>query len=70
MELSSFSEAQVAHVTQKLTSILWNLKFHYHDHKIPPLVSVLSNINPVYITPSYLSKIHFNIILLRISRFF
>jgi hypothetical protein len=28
----------------------------------PPLVSVLSQINPVHTTPSYLSKIHFNII--------
>jgi hypothetical protein len=34
----------------------------------PPLFLVLSQINPGYTTPAYLSKIHFNIILPPISR--
>jgi hypothetical protein len=41
---------------------LWNPRFHCRVHKSPPLVTPLSQINPVRTTPSYLSKIHFNII--------
>jgi hypothetical protein len=32
-------------------------------HKSPPLISILSQTNPLNITPSYFSKFHFNIIL-------
>jgi hypothetical protein len=61
VELRPSREATVSAATQELFSI-WNLKAHYCVHKSPPLDSVISRINPVYITPSYLSKIQFNII--------
>jgi hypothetical protein len=62
MELSPSSEAASYAATQEFPSILWNPKIYYRVRKSPPLVPVLSQIGPVHISPSYLSKIHVNII--------
>jgi hypothetical protein len=62
MELSLSWEAANFAATQKLASILWNPKVQYGVHKSPPLVPILSQIDHVHTTSSYLCKIHFNIV--------
>jgi hypothetical protein len=48
---------------QEPPSILWNPEVQYRVHKSLPLVPILSHIHRIHSIPSYLSKIHFNIVL-------
>jgi hypothetical protein len=59
MDLSPSREAANCEATQEIFSILLKLKVHYRVHKSPPLVPILSQINPIH---PILSKIHFNIV--------
>jgi hypothetical protein len=67
MELSPSWEAVSCAATQELSSTLWNQKFHYSVHKNPPLVPILSQIDPVHTSSTYLSKIRLNIVHLSTS---
>jgi hypothetical protein len=62
MELSTTREATSCVATQEFPSIFWNTNVHYHIHKSRLLVPVLSQTNPVHVTPSSLSKIQLNVI--------
>jgi hypothetical protein len=59
MELGPPWEAGSRSATQEL---LWNPKIRYHIDKSHPLVPTLKDFNPVHSTPTYICKIHFNIV--------
>jgi hypothetical protein len=62
MELSPSWEAANCAATEEISSILWNPKVYYRVQKSPKLVPILSHINLIHTIPSYISKIHFNIV--------
>jgi len=54
--------------TEQNPRLLWNRKVHYHVHKSPPFVPVLSQMHSVHIFPPYFPKNHSNIIFPSMSR--
>lgn len=53
---------------QEFLKILLNPKVHYDVNKDRPMAPILSQLNPIRITPSYFCNINFNIILAHTSR--
>jgi len=70
MEQSHSGVADWFLASQEILQILLNLKVHYHNYGCLPPVSVVSQINPIHALPSYILKIHFNIILPSMPGFF
>jgi len=63
MEQSPSWETNWFAASQEIPHILWNLKIHYHIHKCPHPVPILSQLEPVHTPTSHFLKIHLNIIL-------
>ena len=63
MDQSPSWEANRFSASWEYPNILWNPKVHYHIHKCPLPVPILSQLDPVQTPLSLFLKIHLNIIL-------
>ena len=63
MEQSHSWEANGFSASQEIPRILRSPKVHYHVHKWPPPVPILSHLDPFHTPTSYLLKYNLNIIL-------
>ena len=62
MEQTPSWKANRTSASQEFPRILWNPTFYFRIQKRPTPVPILSHSNTVHASPSYLLKIHFNII--------
>ena len=62
MQQSPSWEADRFSASQGIPHILQNPNVHYHIHKYPPCVSILSQFDPVHTPTSHFLKIHLNTI--------